>query len=954
MNKAAGGRLQRQARFRRTPVAAACAALFWAGTGLAQQADPQAPAASPAAQSAPQAASADTEGTLESVVVTGIRSSIEKSIAAKRNSDEITEVITAEDIGKLPDSSIAESIARMPGLTAQRVAGRASQISVRGFSPDFAVTLMNGREQVSTNENRGVEYDQYPSELISGVTVYKTPDATLADQGLSATVDLQTIRPLDMHDRAVVVNARTEKNSLGALNPDSKATGKRFSASYVDQFLDHKLGVVVGIAHLDEPGQEQHFGAWGYDTVANEGYTGVSNPNAYTLEGAEVAAMSRNQKRDGLMASLEYKPDDNFRSAVDLYYSQFDKTETIRYMMWESYPNWGDSTALSNTTVTNQAGGNPMVTSGVLSGVKPILQSNYNKFKDHIAAIGWNNSLKVDEWKFTGDLSLSRATRHDHTLELYAGLANYAAPAVTDSIAFTVPFGGTMPQFVPGLNYADPNIVSLTDPAGWGSDAYERDSSIVDKLSSIKLVAHRALSGAIDSFDVGLNYAQRDKSHDEFDGYYYLNGGPTSSLNPSPDLILAPTSLAFAGIPAVMSYNLPGVLAKYYGQPIMDPSYDTARNYAVSEKVVNLLGKLNIDTQIGAVPVRGNLGLNLVHTNQSSTGIRGAGGANPVGVTDFNYPIESGTAYSNVLPSLNLTFDMHQWSRETLLRFGAARQMARPRMDDLHAGVSASYSPTAPASWGATAGNPKLHPWIADSLDLSAEKYFGKGSYLAAATFYKALKSFIYTQQTPFNFQGLPTNDPCGATNSCFPYGGLASMPQNGNGGVVHGVELSGVLQANLISKALDGFGIDGSVSNTASTINIPATGTATGYATGLAGLSSVVSNVSGFYEKDGVSVRISRRYRSAFRSEALGVHGGLQSTETMAEALVDAQLGYEFQSGMFKGFSVLLQGINLTNAPERTRLVSTVSQGVPGVPNSPEQYNLYGKQYLLGFMYKM
>ena len=349
-------RILTQERFRITPIAAACAALILMGPAYGQDAQQPASDNGQGNTSATDAAKGKQKpAELETIVVEGLRSSIEKSIDLKRNSDSIIESISAEDIGKLPDSSIADSIARMPGLAAQRVAGRASEISIRGFSPDFAVTLMNGRELVSTNENRGVEYDQYPSELINGVTVYKTPDATLADQGLSGTVDLQTIKPLDLKERKIVIGARTDKNSLGALNPESKSAGNRISASYIDQFLDHKLGIAIGVAHLDEPGQQQHFAAWGYDTVANQGYTNVSNQNAYSLTGAEIAAESRNQKRDGLMASLEYKPNENWNTSVDAYLSKFDKTEIIRYMMWESYPNWGDTTTMSNAVVSNQA-----------------------------------------------------------------------------------------------------------------------------------------------------------------------------------------------------------------------------------------------------------------------------------------------------------------------------------------------------------------------------------------------------------------------------------------------------------------------------------------------------------------------------------------------------------------------------------------------------------------------
>jgi len=126
------------------------------------------------AQPAPEPGAA-----LQTITITGIRRGIESAINVKKNADAIVESISAEDIGKLPDSSIAESIARLPGVTAQRVNGRATEINIRGLSGDFANTLLNGREQVSTGNNRSVEFDQYPSELLSGVSIYKTPTADL-------------------------------------------------------------------------------------------------------------------------------------------------------------------------------------------------------------------------------------------------------------------------------------------------------------------------------------------------------------------------------------------------------------------------------------------------------------------------------------------------------------------------------------------------------------------------------------------------------------------------------------------------------------------------------------------------------------------------------------------------------------------------------------------------------
>ena len=128
------------------------------------------------AQTAQAQQDADAKAkTLDEVVVTGIRAAIESAIETKQTSTSIVEAISAEDIGKLPDTSIADSIARLPGLTAQRFGSRPQEINIRGFAGDFSTALLNGREQVSMGNNRGVEFDQYPSELMNQVVVYKTP-----------------------------------------------------------------------------------------------------------------------------------------------------------------------------------------------------------------------------------------------------------------------------------------------------------------------------------------------------------------------------------------------------------------------------------------------------------------------------------------------------------------------------------------------------------------------------------------------------------------------------------------------------------------------------------------------------------------------------------------------------------------------------------------------------------
>ncbi len=230
---------------------------------------------------------------------------MESSIEIKRNESSIVEAISAEDIGKLPDSSIAESLTRLPGLAGQRVNGRVQVISIRGLAPDFSTTTLNGRQQASAGDNRAVEYDQYPSELINGAVVYKSSDVAIAGMGLSGTVDMRTIRPLAHGEQTLMFNLRGEKNSFDQLNSEISGNGWRGSASYIDQFADDTIGVAVGFAHMDTPTQVKHYKAWEWNNVDNA-LAGTDNDKALGLVGEEVTAVSRSQVRDGVLAVFEY------------------------------------------------------------------------------------------------------------------------------------------------------------------------------------------------------------------------------------------------------------------------------------------------------------------------------------------------------------------------------------------------------------------------------------------------------------------------------------------------------------------------------------------------------------------------------------------------------------------------------------------------------------------------
>ena len=223
------------------------------------------------------------EANLEVIQVSGIRGSLQRAQAIKMDNTSIVEALSAEDIGKLPDTSIAESIARLPGLAGERRNGRTSGISVRGFNENYVGTTLNGRELLGMGDNRGVEFDLYPTEIVSNILVYKTPEAGLMTQGIGGTVDIQTVRPLSA-ERTFAFNGTYEANEYDAGNPDFDNDGHRLSFNYVDQFADDKLGVALAVADMESPRQEEYFRGWGYATAnAENAVEGVDVPEGLSL-----------------------------------------------------------------------------------------------------------------------------------------------------------------------------------------------------------------------------------------------------------------------------------------------------------------------------------------------------------------------------------------------------------------------------------------------------------------------------------------------------------------------------------------------------------------------------------------------------------------------------------------------------------------------------------------------
>ncbi|MFA5964187.1 MAG: TonB-dependent receptor [Sphingomonas sp.] len=894
-----------------------------------------------------------TEASPNEIVVTGIRYSVAAAIQIKRNQDSIVEAISAEEIGKLPDMSIADSIARLPGLAAQRVNGRAQVISIRGLAPDFTTTLLNGRQQASSGDNRAVEFDQYPSELLSSVVVYKTPDADIAGMGLSGSADLRTVRPLAFGRRAIAINLRGELDASGGRNADMSKWGGRGSISYIDQNASGTLGWAVGYAHLDSPSHVNHYKAYGYEAFSFA-VTPASAADALQLSGQEIWATSRRNKRDGFFGTLEWEPSETIHSTLDLYYSRFKQTEATRGAQWFSN-GWADGATFTNVQTTD-VGGTAIGTSGHVSNVVPILRNDYNTRQDELFAAGLNTEVKLgDRTKLIADLSYSTNKRDETYIETYGGYG--VGPSLTrvlDSEDFSFPLEG-YPTYALGLNYADASQVSLGDRApwgGWGHDGLLKSPHVKEKLSSVDLALSREVGGFLRNIDVGVNYTHRDKRKtvDELD--LNLKNGRAQTLIGS-QYLLAPTSLDFAGFGSVVAWNLPAALDTYYNLTALEDANHFDKAWKITEDVLTFKAK----AQIVAGSLHGNIGVQIVRQWQASDGARINQTVTPIAIEQVHQSV----SYTDILPSLNLIYELGGGHR---LRFAAAKVMARPRMDDMRANFTPSFNgaicssgaPCAPGStvnpWSASGGNPRLEPWRAKALDVAYEWYIGKASYISVAGFYKWLDNYIYNQTLTADFSGFPLP----STASAIPAGvnispiGQVNMPANGKGGHLKGIEVSGALELNRITSALDGFGVTASFSYTESDLNP----TENNQVVRIPGLSGTVYNLTGYFEKWGFQARASYRYRSAFKGETVQLFTNRGYTEILADRQLDAQIGYTFPEGSsLKGLGVLLQVNNLADSPYRTRL-GLDAGGVHTSNNTPlpETYEKYGRQFLFGASY--
>ena len=919
------------------------AALIWTPSAVAQDAG-----APPGGGGVEEPAAETPEiAEIEEIVVTGYRRSIQDAIGLKRDSDLILEAISAEDIGKLPDVSIAESLSRLPGLAGQRLNGRSQVISVRGLSPDFTTTLLNGRQQVSVGDNRSVEFDQYPSGLVDKVLVYKTPAASLLNHGLAGSVDLRTIRPLDLDDRVISINARYVQNSEDEHNTDGTNQGERINLFYADQIFGDKLGVAFGFSYLSNPSQGEQHRAWGYPGVDADG---DMEDDYLVIGGIDSLVRTSELERTAFMAVAEWKPNDRLSVDLDLYYSTFEEVNLLRGL--ELGLQWAGGGALQNEQIRNG-----FVVSGTFPNRNTLVRNDVESRETDLLAFGLNGEYRFGNWVTEADFSYSTADREDQIVESYSG-TGYNNMGQKHDFVFTSDERGT--RFAtPSLDYTDASLFVLTDPHGWGGSnvqvGYLNEPDIEDDLTQFRFIAKREFENNflfLRNVEFGVNFSQRDK--EKIANEHILRLGTTTDMmgtttqiqtKPLPQNTWV-TSLGFLGIPGITSYDPRPLLTDGTYELLSNNVHPDVneKNWKVEEDVVQLYAQTGIESQLLSMPLSGNFGVQLVFSDQKSDAL----GGSPAGsIIDQLLPVSGGKDYTDFLPSLNINL---QLSDNQVLRLGLARTLARARMDDLRASRNFSFNAQnvdstatsgSEAFWGGSGGNPDLEPWRADSADLSYELYFPEErGYFSVAVYYKDLDTWVFTSDQPLDYSPfVPFLQAAGfdPAVSVGPY----SAPRNGSGGDIRGYELSLAINGDLFHPLLAPLGIVLNYSHNSSSVRAePGTPEIQ-----LPGLSRSIANVTAFYEQAGFAARVAGRYRSKFIGELQGFGAGREFKEVNNEFVVDMQFSYSFLIGESSNLTIFLQGTNINDEPFSTFQNDDLRQVI--------DYQEYGATWLFGFGYK-
>jgi iron complex outermembrane recepter protein len=868
-------------------IGSASAFALLAGTAHAestQPTDPNAPPTNAAPSGGAQPAPRDT-GSQDQIVITGFRRSLAASIQAKRQSSVIVDVLTAEDIGKFPDKNVAEALQRVPGVVINREFGEGERVSVRGTDKNLTKTLLNGHNVATADwfildqlaATRAFNYLTLPAEVVGELEVYKSPEADIEEGGVGATINVHTRNPLDLNHLTISASAQAVYSD----RPDKWDPQASGLVSWKND--GGTLGLLLSGVY-----QKRHIRRDGVETLGYFTQAGVA-------DGAQIpsligsALFQQERERYGGDLAIQVRPSDALEVNVTGLYTRFNANNfNQNFLAWGSNAIGGGGT-LTNATIEDGT---------VVKGTITSTPTGRGVVFDAIDRLAYS-----EVW--SGDFDTIWHASDTAAVHFKAGYTE----AHGNTTAQPFYEGGAPAGFDFDLTGRTPQVtfhgIDPTNPADLNFDfASLHKITNADKEKYVYLDYEQQLElGPIHAIKVGAKFTDHDRKTEflatTYGGFFIplsttgCGGGPCTSEDFADGL--TPSDF-------LDNIKLPGTLNQYWQvdrhklEEIMFGLPESVRariinppeNYSINEKTYGGYAM----AKFGGDNWRGNIGLRVIRTDQESRGnVVGTGGPGSISNAFGNFtPVKVDRSYTDWLPSANVSFDL---SRKVVLRFAAARTMARPDYTDIVPRVSLN-----PGALTGSGGDPNVNPFRADQFDVSLEWYPDRETIVAGALYYKDIQSYIvnHTVQEVFPIETTTPNlsrcTPAGTSNPNL-WNCLFDINRrsNGAGGSNKGIELQ-------VSRPIwGGFGVIGNYtySDAKSDSGDP-----------IPGNSKHAFNATGYYERGPISARLSYTYRSKFFID-IDRASPLNQKSTSS---LDASASYKLTENVW----ITADAVNLTN----------------------------------------
>ncbi|NIB40129.1 TonB-dependent receptor [Pseudomaricurvus alkylphenolicus] len=811
---------------------------------------------------------------IEEIQVLGIRKSLQASMDVKRFSSSVVDAITSEDIGKFPDKNVAESLARVPGVAISRDFGEGQGVTIRGLEPALNLTLVNGQAVgtaqwfVLSDATRNFNYEMLSPEMVGSVEVYKSAQADIDEGGLGGTVVLKTRKPLDLDSGTVNLSIDAQYGDL------SEETDPSFSGLYSWKNEAETFGALVAFSRQERtvrreatelftPAYFTQFDRdWNADTNPNTPFNAPAGASEQGMIpwGVGSALFEQERVRTGVDVNLQWAPTEALSTNLHYFNSEMEADNVNSNFIGIPFRGIFAANNVSEGTVENG-----VVTSLAVDGGDPAGWANHVAF-DNIYRDGSSMETEIVDLEvdFQGDgfsvhgqigTTTGEGINNDFFTEFFAHSQD---PRV--NFDFSNPGGQA-----PSISYErSPWVSNPTDEMAL-TGVFDQQNKTEDTEDYVQIdVVLDVDFGAVNELKFGAKMRERSFEQTRFKSEMQGGAPGTESLGwasafnaGSFTVDHSETSL---GSQTFFLPNQSAMHEAFFALPMCSdsgpslcrPEYaiENASSYKIEEDITSIYAMANFQGD----HIRGNVGIRYVDTDTDSSG------------WDFNNdaPISESGSYDNVLPSVNVVYDL---TEDMLLRFAAGKSINRPAPFALSYAVNLT-----PETSSGTAGNPSLTPTQANQYELGFEWYLSEASMVSATYFNKDISDFVYSTTKSATINGVFIN--------------ALSTFDNGTRAELEGIELSAQYSFD------NGFGVGANYTYTdlgAAQVPEVVDGSLVEREVIFPGTSEDVFNATAYYEGELFTARLNYSYRSEF-FKGLQENGELWGDE---QKQWDAQVSY-------------------------------------------------------------